>query len=111
MSALPQVATPWMTAEECAAYMCFKNLAVFYRWLATHDDFPRCRRGSRVLLFDRSVVDAYVRGDLRLKSRRRSADARINLVAHDRDSVCLPARQVKSTEVDGFASAGERNSR
>lgn len=70
---LPQVDTPWMTAEECAAYMKFSSLKRFYGWLETHPDFPRSRRGERTLLIDRRNVDAYLRGDLRLRAAKSAA--------------------------------------
>jgi hypothetical protein len=67
-----------MTADECAAYMKFSSLKRFYGWLETHPDFPRARRGERTLLIDRRNVDAYLRGDLRLRGAAKSSPVLIH---------------------------------
>lgn len=59
--------SPYLTSDECAAYLKFRNLNAFYVWLYSGDgrELPRLRRGTRTLLFDRRVVDAFLRGELR----------------------------------------------
>lgn len=59
--------SPYMTAEETARYMRCPNVRAFYEWRKTHP-LPECRRG-RQLLFDRRVVDAFLRGELWTKRR------------------------------------------
>lgn len=58
--------SPYLTAAECAEYLRFKNLPTFYEWLQTGAgrSLPKLRRGTRMLLFDRRVVDAFLRGEL-----------------------------------------------
>lgn len=60
---LPDVETPWMTAETCAAYMNFPSLRAFYKFLSTPEgrELPR-GHVNRALRFDRRIVDAYVAG-------------------------------------------------
>ena len=70
-SALPSVDTPWMLADEAAAYMKFDNVNQLYRFLDMHSDFPRGRRG-RVILIDRTMADAWLRGDLKLRHKLRA---------------------------------------
>lgn len=57
----------WLTAQEASDYLRFPSVRAFYRWLETND-LPKGRRG-RVLLFERRVLDAYVRGELWTKRR------------------------------------------
>jgi hypothetical protein len=75
-----------MTAEECAAYMRFKNLRVFYRWLETNPDFPRGRRGKHILVFDRRIADAFLSGALRLQKQRGKSVVKFNVVNHAAES-------------------------
>ena len=86
---LPQVVTPWMTSPQCAAYMGFPTLRAFYVFLytATGKQLPRGRCG-RALRFERDVVDAFMRGDLR-KGRTTQAVARRFSVIHTPKSVGL----------------------
>lgn len=58
-----------MTADEAAAYLKFDNVNQLYSFLDKHPDFPRGRRGSRVILIDRTIADAYLRGDLKMTKR------------------------------------------
>lgn len=68
----PLAESPYLTATECAAYLRFPSVKAFYNFLLTPDGsrLPKLRRGARVFLFDRRVVDAYLRGEL---SPRRGA--------------------------------------
>lgn len=65
---LPAVETPWMTAEQCAAYIQSPSLKAFYSFIEADPKFPRGRLG-RFLRFNKAAVDAYmtgVRSDLHL---------------------------------------------
>lgn len=59
--------SPYLKADECARYLRFDSIKQFYDWLETGDgrQLPTLRRGTRTLLFDRRVVDAFLRGELR----------------------------------------------
>jgi predicted DNA-binding transcriptional regulator AlpA len=68
---LPAVETPWMTAEQCAAYLQ-KSLKAFYSFIETNPKFPRGHVG-RSLRFHKELVDAYVLDQLRLVRGRQSS--------------------------------------
>jgi hypothetical protein len=63
--------SPYLRADECARYLRFDTTKQFYDWLETGDGraLPKLRRGTRTLLFDRRVVDAFVRGELSANQR------------------------------------------
>lgn len=60
--------SPWLTTEEAARYLRFPSVRAFYAWL-DRNNIPKSRRG-RVLLFERRILDAYIRGELWTKRRR-----------------------------------------
>jgi hypothetical protein len=71
--------SPYLTSREAADYLRFPTFKAFQEFLRRHEDFPRCRRGS-ALLFERRVLDAYVRGDLPMRRPKQA----IAVLAHVR---------------------------
>jgi hypothetical protein len=58
----------WLTAKRAAEHLCFESVAAFYQWVR-RNPVPVGRRG-RTLLFDKHVLDAFVRGNFSRTPRR-----------------------------------------
>jgi hypothetical protein len=56
--------SPYLSSTEAAELLRFPSLKAFHRWLVSHR-LPKLRCGGR-LLFERRVLDAYLRGELTL---------------------------------------------
>lgn len=58
---LPQVDTPWMRLDECAAYLEFRSVKTFRNWLCTKQGrkLPRSYVGSSPR-FNRFAVDRFM---------------------------------------------------
>lgn len=63
-------ASPYLLSEEAALYLRFDSPQLFREW-AWKYSVPHLKRGRR-LLFDRAVLDAYLRGED--WTRRRALD-------------------------------------
>lgn len=69
------VESPYLTLDQLVTYLQFPSARAAYRFLEKERTFPRCRRGKRVLLFERSAVDAWIKGQqpsIRLVHERKS---------------------------------------
>lgn len=55
--------SPYMTSEECWRYLKFPSIRAFYKFIESPigHSLPRSRCGERKLLFDRRLVDLWVR--------------------------------------------------
>lgn len=54
--------TPYLTSDECSSYLRFPSIRAFYKFIESPrgQAFPRLYRG-RVLLFDKRLVDLWLR--------------------------------------------------
>lgn len=61
--ALPRrvIESPWLTAEEAAAYLRFASARALYKAIPV-DGIPCARRGNKTLLFHRVVLDHWLTG-------------------------------------------------
>ena len=66
--------SPYLTAQECAAYLRFKNVGALYDAIAHGLDIPVFRRG-RTLLFHRDHLDRWLAGEPRLGLLREARSA------------------------------------
>jgi hypothetical protein len=56
--------SPYLSSAEAAHLLRFSSVKAFHRWLCSNR-LPKLRCGGRVL-FERRVIDAYLRGELTL---------------------------------------------
>lgn len=75
--------SPYLTTEECARHLRFPSIRAFYKFIESPlgSELPRLYRG-RVLLFDKRVVDHWLRqqGRAQKSIRRRSSPVNMKLV-------------------------------
>lgn len=63
----PRVDSPYLKADEAAAYLRYDSVDELYKAIARGAGIPFVRRGSRTMLFHRDQLDRWLAGESRLR--------------------------------------------